>query len=147
MSNWRISCSGPTPGRLPDRAARVTTLMGMRTPDVELLWWEGCPSTARALAELHAVLADLGLAGAEVRMREIRTDADADTAGFLGSPTILIDGVDLVAHATGHHDEEEQPGLSCRVYPRRGGGISPTPDPDDLRAALRRAAERVEVSG
>jgi hypothetical protein len=27
------------------------------------------------------------------------------------------------------------------VYHRRDGKISPTPDPDDLRAALRRAAQ------
>jgi hypothetical protein len=32
------------------------------------------------------------------------------------------------------------------VYRRRDGRLSPTPDPHDLREALRRAAERVEVS-
>ncbi len=30
-------------------------------PHVELLWWEGCPSTERALTELRATLAELGL--------------------------------------------------------------------------------------
>jgi hypothetical protein len=113
----------------------------MRTPDVELLWWEGCPSTERALAELHEALGDLGLDQVEVRTREIRTDADAGAAGFPGSPTILIDGVDLAGDS-----HEEPPALSCRVYRRRDGAISPTPDPDDLREALLRAAEREEVS-
>ena len=74
-------------------------------------------------------------------MREIRTDDDASSAGFVGSPTILIDGVDLVPAAA-----EEQIGLSCRVYRRRDGRVSPIPDPDDLREALRGAAERAEVT-
>jgi hypothetical protein len=113
----------------------------MSIPKIELLWWEGCPSTERALAELRDALDDVGLNGAEVRTREIMTDADAGDAGFLGSPTILIDGVDLVPAPPG-----ERPGLSCRVYVRRDGRISPTPDPEDLREALRRATTRVGVS-
>ena len=74
-------------------------------------------------------------------MREIRTDGAARDAGFVGSPTILIDGVDLVPAAG-----EEQIGLSCRVYQQRDGRVSPIPDPDDLREALRGAAEREEVN-
>ncbi|HUE26230.1 MAG TPA: hypothetical protein VMP89_05605 [Solirubrobacteraceae bacterium] len=109
----------------------------MRIPNIELLWWEGCPSTERALAELLHALEDSGLGHAEVRTREVRTDADAAKAGFVGSPTILIDGVDLVAAA-----DDEPIGLSCRIYRRRDGRISPVPDPDDLREALRRAAVR-----
>ena len=108
--------------------------------NVELLWWEGCPSTARALAAVREALTELGLDGAEVRMREIRDDGDARESGFVGSPTILIDGVDLVPGAA-----DEQIGLSCRVYRRRDGRVSPIPDPDDLREALARAAQRTEV--
>ncbi len=112
----------------------------MRDLDVELLWWEGCPSTDRALGAVREALTDIGLEHVEVRMREVRTDADAEQAGFIGSPTILIDGADLVPAAG------EQPiGLSCRVYRRRDGRVSPIPDPDDLREALREAAERAEV--
>jgi glutaredoxin len=104
-------------------------------PDLELLWWEGCPSTERALTELREALADVGLGDAEIRSREIDTDAEAEQAGFRGSPTILIDGEDFAG------GDGEQIGLGCRVYRRRDGRISPTPDPDDLRDALRRAAE------
>jgi hypothetical protein len=115
----------------------------MRIPEVQLQWWDGCPSTERALAELRQALDDLGLDRVEVRMSEIRTDTDAEDAGFRGSPTILVDGADVVG-ASGA--EEEPIGLSCRVYRRRDGRISPTPDPDDLRDALQRAARRVEVN-
>jgi hypothetical protein len=109
----------------------------MRTPDVELLWWEGCPSTERTLVEVREALRDVGLNGAEIRMREITTDAAAQAAGFLGSPTILVDGEDPLPAG-----QEDSVGLNCRVYRRRDGTVSPIPDPDDLREALRRAAER-----
>jgi hypothetical protein len=103
---------------------------------VELLWWAGCPSTERALAELRAALAELELELGEVdvRVSEIATDDEAQAVGFAGSPTILIDGADVVPLAV-----DDQTGLSCRVYARRDGRVSPTPDPEDLRDALRRA--------
>jgi predicted Zn-dependent protease len=107
------------------------------TPDLELLWWEGCPSTEKALAELREALGDIGLGDAEIRMREIENDVEAEQTGFRGSPTILIDGVDAAGASA-----DDQIGLGCRVYRRRDGRITPTPDPDDLREALRRAAER-----
>jgi hypothetical protein len=113
----------------------------MSFPEIELLWWEGCPSTERALGELREALADVGMGDAPVQMREIQSDADAQRVGFAGSPTILVDGVDLVPAAN-----DEPAGLSCRVYRRRDGRIAPTPDPDDLREALRRALPRQEVS-
>jgi len=109
---------------------------------VELLWWEGCPSTDRALTDLRAALAELGLAD-DVEMREIRTDEEAEAARFTGSPTILIEGVELMA-ALGRGADDEPAGLNCRVYVRRDGRVSPTPDPDDLRDALRAADQREE---
>jgi hypothetical protein len=128
----------------------------MRVPEVELLWWEGCPSTDRARSELALALAELGLPDAEVRMREICTDAQARATGFGGSPTILIDGEDQIGATptrprdgdgagAGAGEGDDSGGLSCRIYRRRDGRISPTPDPDDLRDALRRAATRPEA--
>jgi hypothetical protein len=113
----------------------------VRAPDVELLWWEGCPSTERALDELREALRELELSDAEVRMREITTDAEAARTGFVGSPTILIDGRDVAPAPAA-----EPAGLSCRVYHRRDGRISPTPDPEDVKDLLRCAAAREEAS-
>jgi hypothetical protein len=107
---------------------------------VELLWWEGCPSTDRALSELRGALDELGLPG-DVGLREIRSDAEAEASAFPGSPTILIDGVELMV-ALGRGGEDEPAGLNCRVYVRRDGRISPTPDPQDLREALSAAHAR-----
>jgi len=98
---------------------------------------EGCPSTEGALAQLQEILLECGWGGTPVHKREIRTDAEAAEVGFRGSPTILIDGADV---DSGAEADLAQPNpLPCRVYRRRDGRISPTPDPDDLREALRRA--------
>jgi hypothetical protein len=99
-----------------------------------LLWWDGCPSTERALSDLRAALDAVGLGDTEIRTTEIVTDADARGAGFVGSPTVLIDGVDVSPPPA-----DEPAGLNCRVYRRRDGRISPTPDPQDLRDALEAA--------
>jgi hypothetical protein len=112
-----------------------------RPPIVELLWCDGCPSVERALDELRAALVDVGLIDTDIRVRQIVTDADAHRDGFLGSPTIRVDGVDIVA-VDGH----ESAVLTCRVYRRRDGRFSPTPDPEDLREALRRVSPREHAS-
>jgi predicted Zn-dependent protease len=112
----------------------------MRSPDIELLWWAGCPSTDRAQDELERAIHDVGLSGVDVRRTEIGTDDEARARGFVGSPTILIDGVDVASPAPA-----EPAALACRVYRQRDRRISPTPDPDDLREALRRAARALQV--
>jgi hypothetical protein len=100
---------------------------------IELLWWEGCPSTPAALAELRAAVEERGIDPATVVTREISTDGQAAAEGFVGSPTIRIDGVDV-------QDPGDEPtALTCRVYHRRDGRISPLPDPADVRDALHNA--------
>ncbi len=100
---------------------------------VELLFWDGCPSHPQALEELRAAMAELGLDPDQVLVREVDTEQGADRERFVGSPTIRIDGVDV-------QDPGEEPvGLTCRVYHRRDGRVSPVPDPADLRDALRGA--------
>jgi hypothetical protein len=98
---------------------------------VELLFWSGCPSHPRALAELREAMSASGLDPAEIDVREIHTDADATRERFVGSPTVRIAGRDVVPPG-----EDEPYGLTCRVYYRRDGRVSPTPDPQDLREAL-----------
>jgi hypothetical protein len=102
-------------------------------PQVELLHWDGCPSHPRALADLRAAMADAGMDPDSVVVVEIRDDADAARERFTGSPTIRIDGRDIEPAG----DEPIQ--LACRIYHRRDGRVSPVPDPDDLRDALRSA--------
>jgi hypothetical protein len=101
---------------------------------VELLWWDGCPSHPEALADLERVLREEGVE-AEVERVEIHDDEQARRERFPGSPTIRIDGKDVVAPGEG-----EPYSLTCRVYRTRDGRVSAVPDPEDVREAVRRAA-------
>jgi hypothetical protein len=100
---------------------------------VELLWWDGCPSHPEALADLERILREEGVE-AHVERIEIEDDDQARRERFPGSPTIRIDGRDIVPPGEG-----EPCSLTCRVYRRRDGRVSPTPDPEDVRDAVRRA--------
>ena len=93
--------------------------------EVELLYWEGCPSHPDALADLRAALGE----DVPIAVREVETEEQAVAEGFPGSPTIRVDGVDLFPI-------DDPPGLSCRVYRLADGRFSPTPDPGLLREAL-----------
>jgi hypothetical protein len=106
-------------------------------PQVELLWWPGCPSHDRALADLCDALSELGLDPDGVEVVRIDTEEDAARERFSGSPTFRVDGMELLPAETG-----EPGGLTCRLYRLRDGRASPTPDPDDLRDALAAAIDK-----
>jgi hypothetical protein len=98
---------------------------------VELLWWDGCPSTPEAREELERALRDEGVE-AEVEMVEVTSDEQARAERFPGSPTIRLDGREAIPAHPG-----EPVSLTCRIYRLRDGRVSPTPDPEDLREAIR----------
>jgi hypothetical protein len=104
---------------------------------VELLWWEGCPSYPETIADVREALGDEGIDPDRLELRQVQTDEQAARERFPGSPTIRIDGEDLVPPTDG-----ENYSLTCRVYRLRDGRFSPTPDPADVRAAIRRAKEK-----
>ncbi len=110
-------------------------------PRVELLWWEGCPSWERALAELREEMRATGLDPNSVEVTEIETDEGARERGFVGSPTIRVDGRDVQPPGG------EPAGLTCRVYRRRDGRVSPLPDRADVREALEIALAQGSRSG
>ena len=101
-------------------------------PAVEFLWWRECPSWGRALELLREEMARLGLDPGGVTLIEIKGEDDARRHAFRGSPTIRIDGEEVGAPANG-----EPVGLSCRVYRRPDGRVSPLPDRTEIEAALR----------
>jgi hypothetical protein len=103
-------------------------------PKIELLWWEGCPSYPKALEVLRDVMAEEGLDPGAVEVREVATGADAEREGFVGSPTIRIDGREVAP------EPGQAAGLTCRVYRLRDGRVAPTPDPADIRDAIRGAS-------
>lgn len=81
---------------------------------------------------LRAELEVAGLDPDGIEMVEIADEEQARERRFPGSPTIRVDGEDV-------QDPGEAPiGLTCRIYRRRDGRVSPLPDPADIRAALER---------
>ena len=97
---------------------------------IELLYWDGCPSHPEALELLQTVLAERGL-DATVELREVRTDEEAQTLRFPGSPTIRVDGRDVDAAGA-----QARPALTCRIYYPADGRISPIPSREQLEEAL-----------
>jgi peroxiredoxin len=97
---------------------------------VELLWWEGCPTHTEAAERLEHILDEIGKGDVHVVRREVRTRAEAQQLGFPGSPTFQVGGRDLFP-------TDSAPALTCRVYPRADGALSPLPDPADLTERLR----------
>ena len=81
------------------------------------------------------MLSESGVDPEVMEVRQVETDEQAREEGFVGSPTIRIDGRDV------EPSSGERPGLTCRVYRLRDGRFSPTPDPGDVRAAVQAAAQ------
>lgn len=106
-------------------------------PRVELLWWRECPSWERALGALREAMEAVGLDPDSIDVREVDTAGEARAERFVGSPTIRVNGADIQPPSEG-----EPTGLTCRIYRRRDGRLSPLPDPDELRDALAAATLR-----
>ena len=98
--------------------------------DVRLLYFDGCPSWHLAEQRLRDALARSGHADTQVTLERVETIDDAIARHFLGSPTILIEGVDPFA------ESGDQPAMACRVY-RSADGFEGSPSVGQLMAYLR----------
>lgn len=103
---------------------------------VEILYFSGCPNHAPAVECVREVLAQEETP-AEMIEVEVKDLATAQRIGFLGSPTIRIDGQDVEPAARA----EQMSGLSCRTYMDRGRRAG-VPPPEWIRAAVREAKRR-----
>lgn len=95
--------------------------------DVTLLYFEDCPNWKIAEERLAVIAAERP--GITVTRHLVETPEEAELLGFLGSPSIQVDGVDLFAQPGA------QVGLTCRRYPTAGGHEG-APTLEQLRAAL-----------
>lgn len=98
---------------------------------VELLHTEGCPNAVDYLPRLRRLVAAAGVVE-PVAVRVIDDAEQADREGFLGSPTVRVDGRDVDPDAGARSSY----GLSCRLY-AGPDGLSGTP-PDAWVTALLR---------
>jgi hypothetical protein len=82
--------------------------------NIQLLYFDGCPSWQAGLKNLEAALQELQIA-ARPELFKVRDDAEASHLEFLGSPSFLINGQDLWPEKRASY------ALSCRVYATPSG--------------------------
>lgn len=99
---------------------------------VELLVVAGCPHEAAVQAALAQAAEQADIADVVFSVTVIHTEKEAQARGCVGSPTVLVDGIDPFA------EPGAQTGLSCRLY-RTVTGSAGVPDVAALRNALVRA--------
>lgn len=92
---------------------------------IEVLYFAGCPNHEALMPRLRTLLDRAGV-DQEVRLVRVESEDEARAAGFLGSPTLRVNGRDVEAGAAKRSDF----GLKCRLY-QTSGGLSGTP-PDEL---------------
>jgi mercuric ion transport protein len=97
---------------------------------VEVLYFEGCPNHAPTVEKVRSALRTFGLPQ-EVREVEIRSQAEAEALGFLGSPTVRTNGLDIEGEARNLTSY----GMSCRTY-LEGTVRSGVPSSGLIRSAL-----------
>ena len=102
--------------------------------DVEVLVVADCPNGSGAVTLVRQALDDVGLQRVPIRTRVVAGEQDAEELGFVGSPTIRINGTDPF------ESRGRAPGLACRVYVEHGVR-SGLPDLHKLRQALQRHAD------
>jgi hypothetical protein len=98
--------------------------------EIDVLYFEDCTNHLPTMDRINAVVRE---EGCDARVREVLVP-DLETArrvGFLGSPTVRVNGIDIEPAAVDTKDF----GLMCRRY---AGGV---PSRDLIRSAIRSALE------
>lgn len=101
-----------------------------RTRQIEFLFFADCPSHDEALALLREVVEEHG-AGEQIEVTEVVSDEQAARLRFPGSPTIRVDGRDVDEAGAA-----EPSALTCRIYRRPDGRVSPLPSREQIVEAL-----------
>jgi hypothetical protein len=97
--------------------------------EIDLLYFDGCPSWEQALANLKAALT-AEKQEAVIHLLKVEDNAEAERLKFLGSPSFCVDGNDLWP------EERKRYNLSCRVY-ATSQGMKGTPTVEMLREQVR----------
>ncbi|TFB54413.1 thioredoxin family protein [Cryobacterium tagatosivorans] len=104
---------------------------------VEIRHTADCPNWEQAGRMVRQALIATGHPDVEIGSREIRTPQDAENFPYAGSPTLVLDGVDIFPGA------ERIVDLACRLY-ATPNGLAGLPTLDQLTNAIaaRRRVDR-----
>ena len=78
---------------------------------VEFQYFEGCPNAKATLDNLNRVIEEGSIDPAELTITEVSDLGLAESIRFQGSPTILVDGVDIYTGA-----KPETMNYACRIF-------------------------------
>jgi hypothetical protein len=95
---------------------------------VTIQYFDGCPSWQTARDRLLDAAQRAGI-DIDLDLQRVETLDDAERWGFVGSPTILVDGVDPFAQSGA------PAALACRLY-RTATGLDGAPALEELAVAL-----------
>ncbi|TFD54289.1 thioredoxin family protein [Cryobacterium sp. Hh11] len=96
---------------------------------IELLHVADCPNSEKALVRLRLAVENTMPSSTPIKSTLIDSAATAARLPFAGSPTILVDGVDLFPTDGRTSD------LACRIYPTPHG-LAGSPTQQQIEAAL-----------
>ncbi len=102
---------------------------------IEVLYFEGCPNHRAAVERVREILKEESVP-AEIIEIVVPDEASAQAHGFLGSPTIRIDGVDVEPAAR----YSKAFAMACRTYLDAGKRVG-LPPREWIRTAVREAAQ------
>lgn len=107
---------------------------------IEVLYFDGCPNHKPAIERVQHLLDEDGVS-AEVAEVNVNDESIAQKVGFLGSPSIRVNGLDVEPEAQAVRDY----GMMCRTYAVNGRREG-LPSREMLRQAIREAHSGVNNS-
>jgi len=106
---------------------------------IEVLYFDGCPNH-RATVSLLEDISKRAHLDAEIEEIEIKDLATSAAMGFLGSPTVRVNGLDIEPDARA----SKEFGMMCRVYASGGRRVGVPPE-DVVWRALEEAAGKAVI--
>jgi hypothetical protein len=105
-------------------------------PTVELVYDRDCPNVAEARTQLERALAEVGL---RVTWKEWNLESSdcPKYAQQYGSPTILVNGLDVEGNVAGVTAN------CCRIYSDRRGHLKGVPSVEQITSALQLSQQEV----
>lgn len=100
--------------------------------NIRFLKFPDCPNAPQALEKLRLIL-DSEAVPAHIEEMDVLSDEQAKSTGFLGSPTIQINGYDIEPQR-----RIDKASLGCRIY-QNESGPSGIPDESLITRAIRQA--------
>jgi hypothetical protein len=100
---------------------------------IEVLYFDGCPHHEPAVERVQEILTEEGIA-AEISVVNVQDAPTAERVGFLGSPSIRVNGLDVEREARSAREY----GVMCRTYVVNGRREG-LPSRETIRQAIREA--------